>query len=98
MVLDCQVGRWAPWETRLVRAKCSRDESAAGTGGDSMQFDWTALRRASLALALFAGGVMGSAWADNPPSRLEATTLADQKGSPGARAGQTPSITVAVLL
>ncbi|MGY3371940.1 hypothetical protein ACVWZL_009065 [Bradyrhizobium sp. GM2.4] len=56
-----------------------------------MQFDWTALRRASLALALFACGVMGSAWADNPPSRPEATTLADQKGSPGARAGQTPS-------
>lgn len=56
-----------------------------------MQFDWTALRRASLALALFACGVMGSAWADNPPSRPEATTLADQKGSPSARGGQTPS-------
>lgn len=45
-----------------------------------MQFDWTALRRASLALALFAGGVMGSAWADNPPSRLEATTLGRPEG------------------
>lgn len=56
-----------------------------------MQFDWTALRRASLAPALFACGVMGSAWADNPPSRPEATTLADQKGSPSARGGQTPS-------
>ncbi|WP_193760785.1 hypothetical protein [Bradyrhizobium yuanmingense] len=52
-----------------------------------MQFDWTALRRASLALALFACCVTGSAWADNPPSRPEATTLADQKGSPSARAG-----------
>ncbi|UWU72875.1 S10 family peptidase [Bradyrhizobium sp. NC92] len=56
-----------------------------------MQFAWTALRRAAVALALFAGGMMGSALADNPPSRPGATTLADQKGSPGARAGHTLS-------
>ncbi|AMA60017.1 hypothetical protein [Bradyrhizobium sp. CCGE-LA001] len=38
-------------------------------------------------VALFACGVMGSACADNPPSRPEATTLADQKdglGTPSA--------------
>lgn len=91
VVLDCQVSRWAFLGDTPRARKVWSDESAAGTGGDSMQFDWTALRRASLALALFACGVMGSAWADNPPSRPEATTLADQKGSPGARAGQTPS-------
>ncbi|UPK36706.1 hypothetical protein IVB18_04945 [Bradyrhizobium sp. 186] len=52
-----------------------------------MDFDRIVLRRTAVALALFAGGMMGSALADNPPSRPEATTLADQKGSPGARAG-----------
>ncbi|MGY4412311.1 carboxypeptidase C (cathepsin A) [Bradyrhizobium sp. LB7.1] len=56
-----------------------------------MDFDRIVLRRTAVALALFAGGMMGSAWADNPPSRPEATTLADQKDSPSARGGQTPS-------
>ncbi|AMA59899.1 S10 family peptidase [Bradyrhizobium sp. CCGE-LA001] len=56
-----------------------------------MQFEWTALRRTSLALALFACGMMGSAWANNPPPRPDATTLADQKDGDRARAGQTLS-------
>ncbi|WP_445219739.1 S10 family peptidase [Bradyrhizobium sp. Pa8] len=46
-----------------------------------MQFDLTALRRISLALALFACGVMGSARADDPPQRPEATAPAGLKGS-----------------
>ncbi|MGY3464928.1 carboxypeptidase C (cathepsin A) [Bradyrhizobium sp. LM6.11] len=60
-----------------------------------MDFDRIVLRRTAVALALFACGTMGSAFADNPPSGPEATTLADQKGSPGARAGQTPGTPLA---
>ncbi|GLR91140.1 S10 family peptidase [Bradyrhizobium iriomotense] len=51
----------------------------------------TALRRTSLALILFACGVTGSAQADDPPPRPEATTPAGQKGGSGERAGQAPS-------
>ncbi|MCP3460786.1 S10 family peptidase [Bradyrhizobium sp. CCGUVB23] len=57
-----------------------------------MQFDLTALRRACLVLALFACGVMGSAWADDRPQRPDAATPAGQKGGPGAPSGQTPSM------
>ncbi|WP_342713463.1 peptidase S10 [Bradyrhizobium sp. B124] len=45
------------------------------------------MRRTSLALILFACGVMGSARADDPPPRAQVTTPAGQKGG----AGQAPS-------
>ncbi|KRR18285.1 S10 family peptidase [Bradyrhizobium retamae] len=51
----------------------------------------TALRSTSLALILFACGIMGSVRADNPPPRANATTPAGQNGGPGERAGQAPS-------
>lgn len=76
------LGRHASCAPSVAGTKVLRD------GGDSMQFDWTALRRASLALALFACGVMGSAWADNPPSRPEATTLADRRAVPARAAAK----------
>ncbi|NOJ41540.1 S10 family peptidase [Bradyrhizobium australiense] len=56
-----------------------------------MLFDLTALRRTSLALALFACAVMGGARADDPPPRPDSTMQAGQKGGPGARSGSTPS-------
>ncbi|MFK4531878.1 carboxypeptidase C (cathepsin A) [Bradyrhizobium ottawaense] len=51
-----------------------------------MLFDWIALRCTSLALALFAGALIGSARADDPPPRLGSTpssrAAADQHGLP----------------
>ncbi|WP_377828229.1 S10 family peptidase [Bradyrhizobium lupini] len=52
----------------------------------------TALRSTSLALILFACGIMGSVRADNPPPPpANATTPAGQNPGPGERAGQAPS-------
>ncbi|WP_375790006.1 S10 family peptidase [Bradyrhizobium sp. Pha-3] len=48
------------------------------------------MRRTSLALILFACGMMGSARADDPPPRAQATAPAGQKG--GGQAPSTPSV------
>lgn len=54
----------------------------------------TALRSTSLALILFACGIMGSVRADDLPPRANATTPAGQKGAPGEHAGQAPKYAV----
>lgn len=56
-----------------------------------MLFDSIALRRTSLALALFACAAMDGARAGDSPPRLGSTTPAGPKGEPGARSGSTPS-------
>ncbi|MGV7218658.1 S10 family peptidase [Bradyrhizobium sp. UFLA05-112] len=56
-----------------------------------MRFDFSKLRRASLALALFACGTMDTGRADDPPRCSEGSTQAGHKSGPDERAGQTPS-------
>ncbi|WP_439373107.1 S10 family peptidase [Bradyrhizobium sp. DASA03120] len=56
-----------------------------------MQFDFSTLRRASFALALFAWGTMETARADDSPRRPEASAQDGQKSGSDERVGQTPN-------